>query len=818
MATPRFVAAGSQMLRILPRPAHLLASWDVSDVNNPANKVTGTVTYNDNELPTAVNYTDGSRDSYVYTMATDRVWTKCEKKTTDASGALIFSSTDTRVLDEQNRVIHREQIVPGSKSVYDYSYAHNSEGDCIHRETWDGEELRNSMDAVWFEPTQAYIIAEGNSTLRARVTIDADGLGYVLYNDNRNADPAQWKTSSLSILRFDAAGHQTGNGYVTYDSQSDEISYCYGSDYKLYANTPQEGWTTKDEYKLEREGNGYAWKLNGRTEQTDNWEDELKFPARGDRHYIHYNMDDNGNPVKDEERLEEWLPGNVLKCTKHDSYEDWVGYEKYAEAGEFMGDLYFNADGSYIVEKDIDEVGHNTMYYWFYSAQNVLLRQLREVDILNRFDSSSRMEEYKNGEWAPIANEVITIHYDSDSYETYTYDNQGRLVEHFEWEDGEFDSKKCYTYTDTGYIREVWRSADSQGNMLYLSGKEIYSLANGMADFEEIDYDYEGGITSRHRETFDEVEGIYTNYGWDEALQAYTISYQYAEDIRYVDPATGATVTISRELVDGKAVNYRKTENFAQGADNDPNDIESWYASYVWDGANNRWRGESKTYQKNAAAPQFDVIRPEDPITSVLFVPTDYINIALYPVFFVSDVRYLSSSINYSWDDNANDWVADFSAIEKAVVEGNTYTYNVVSENPYETQSSKQILTRDDEGRLIAERYEDVSFGNTNITDQSYTYDADGLLVSATSKGGDGQNVMGMTYDYHYMASTGIALIALTPHVTITGSTITSDGVLTLTDLAGRLVATGTTVKAPATGIYLLRTADGKSMKLRIKN
>lgn len=809
-APMRVVRPGSERLKVrLNAPENLLSSWNET-VDGETK--TGTVTYNANDLPVKIVYTNGDVDNFEYTMVDNRIWSKKVKTTTDSYGRTSVA-TDTRTLDEQNRLTHSDFVQWDGNYVEtsDISYDHNPKGDLVYSSTHivrsDGDDWFSFSQHTWFEPIKGYLFSTGNDDSRYCFEVCKDGMSYIEYADYKRE--TGWVRSYATHNFFDPFGERLSSYTVNYNNNG-SIDWCDGDSTEIQLDVPKSGWVTIIRHEVSKgEDGNISFKPSEKEEMTYNvYNHSSCIQANGDRGSVRYTWNsEDGTWEREYGDFYEWVGDNIAKCSDGPD-DDNAYYEKYDADGNDLYNIYYNADGSFMTRSfEYSYVDRYFYYhiYRYYTADSVLIKQLRTGEIRDRWTDFPSIEEYRDGTWT-LASGEITINYSTDNYDRYILDEQSRVTEHSCWYGGRLDFKELIAYNANGYQLEVYQLPEGSDTNIYLCRKETLSVSGTVETFERLYMTEDGTIEGRNRSEYDTALQVKTYYRWNEELQCYEVSDYYVDPI-VTTLADGTEVYIHRRMVDGQIVNDSKSETLRK---------DDYYmnASYSWDAANNRWVGYFKCEEISYPNPVFDYVKPAWPLQSLLCLPTDYDNFGGGYSYAENrnDFGTFGRNTRYDWDENINDWVVSYDDQDSAVVEGNKITIDGSNKWGIDDVPTvyKNIITRDDAHRLLSEKY--YSDGEV-ITDEAYSYNSDDLVATYVDQR------VGKSYEFFYVKATGIEPVALSKSgLLVNGRSLSSEdgAVLTVSDLSGRTLAKGASVTMNAAGVYLV-TAGGKSYKVVVK-
>lgn len=815
----------------------LLTGWEevyesLYPDNVYTNRETGVVTYDKYGHFQTVDY-GYYKEVYDYEYGIGGRWTKKTVSRVENESTRI-ESKEERTLDAEGRVLaikcyegiddtENYNLVLTEEKEYDY--AHDPKGVLVKHveyDTWEPTRVEEILIRKWFAPLQAYVECEDYGHF---VELTVEETTYIVKTYSYNYDTKAYdELSSIEEYYFTSDGREAG--WYRAEYWDDEIGIQNGVKYLYTDNAPQAGYTTKVTQNI---GDGFDdfadWTYTTKEEYSDNYDASL-IPGSGNRYKKEYTYDtDTRSWTLVESVSKEWAPQGYLKETYQYYGEDGGDYDRttveiwmYDGNGEKIGNVYEFSDGGYVVDKHgwNESTASVTDFYNYYDKSGKLIRQLKVV--ANDEKTSATMGdvttyELKNGTWTVVTG-VIKIG-DAAGHIEAEFDSKGRVIRSDEYNaDNQLEERSLYTYTDNGYTEEEYELLDGK---LYKTSVSGISLdAYGTLSDWYIDYNHLGyAMSGRKQETY--ANGKYVTYFYNTEIGQFV--YSGSNVSNYYDVASdGTTTMIYRELdADGNIIETEKYIN--KSADGN-------YLSERYVKQDGKWVGQEKTEHFAVSRPDFHVNPVPDPLEchDEYFFPDD------------DDVFYVGRmySIEYIWENDA--WMVLRGENCAYVLDGNTLTttYTYTDYNPYDgsyrNETDIKVQTCDDNRNLVAQTnsYETIATEGEETShhaskeEYSYEYNSEQLLTSARSGNYMDETGNGMvqysrtskTYVYSPIDVVGIksATSNGTVRFNLEGRTLSAtSGTLSVYAPDGTLVAEGTRLTLPSSGIYIVVTGNSRS-------
>ena len=800
------------------------------------NRQTGKVTYDKYGHFQTVDFGE-YKYVYDYEYGIGGRWTKKTVTMTD-NGSARIESKEERTLDDQGRVltIRRYEENGGYDENYElvlaeekeYDYAHDPKGVLVKHvdyNTWEPSRVEELLLRKWFEPLQAYVECESDYGDFMELSVEA--TKYIVKSYSYNYETKAYdELSDLKEYYFTEDGRDAGWYLVGYNSDG-SVWNEDGEKYLYTDNAPQAGYTTKVTQNI---GDGFDvfadWTYTTKEEYSDNYDDPL-IPGSGNRYKKEYTYDtDTQSWTLVRSVSKEWAPQGYLKETYLAYYNEAGDYNEEADVeiwmydskGENIGYVYEFADGGYVVEayERNESTASETDFYNYYDKSGKLIRQLKVV--ANDEKTSATMGdvttyELKNGTWTVITG-VMKIG-DAAGHIEAEFDSKGRVIRSDEYNaDNQLAERSLYTYTDNGYTEEKYELLDGK---LYKTSVSGISLdAYGTLSDWHIDYNHLGYVQIGYKqETY--ANGKYVTYYYNTDTGQFVYSGSDVNEYYNVAP-DGTQTTIYRELdADGNII---ETEKRIDKRTNGYNLSERYVKQ---DG---KWVGQEKTEWFAVRRPSFYV----NPVPDPLECHDEY--------FFPDDDDLIEEAlmyhIEYIWENDA--WMVLRGSNCAYVLDGNTLTttYTYTGNNPYDGSSHKQthitVQTCDDNRNLVAQTnsYETIETEgeersyHASKTEYTYEYNSEQLLTSTSSCDYMDETGNGMvqysrtskTYVYSPIDVVGIksATSNGTVRFNLDGRTLSAtSGTLSVYAPDGTLVAEGTRLTLPSSGIYIVVSGNSRS-------
>ena len=803
------------------------------------NRQTGTVTYDKYGHFQTVDL-GWCKNVYDYEYGMDGKWTKKTVTMTD-NGSARIESKEERTLDDQGRVLtikcyeantddeNYELVLVEEK---EYDYAHDPKGVLVKHvdyDTWEPSRVDEQLLRKWFEPLQAYVECE--SERRSNIKeLAVEATKYIVKSYYYNYETKAYdQLSSIEEYYYTEDGREAGWYRTKYGDDGsvwneDGVKYLYSE------NAPQAGYTTKVTQGI-GDVDGFDdfadWTYTTKEEYSDNYDDPL-IPGSGNRYMKKYDYDtDTRSWTLAESVSKEWAPQGYLKETYQYYGEDGGNYDRttveiwmYDSNGEKKGYVYEFSDGGYVVETDEwnESNASETDFYTYYDKNGKLIRQLKVVANDEKTSATAgdlTTYELKNDTWTVVTG-VIKIG-DGAGHIEAEFDSKGRVIRSDEYNaDNQLQERWLYTYTDNGYTEEEYMLLDGK---LYKSSVSGISLdAYGTLSDWYIYYNILGNAMGGYKqETY--ANGKYVTYSYNTDTGQFVYSGSFV-NVYYNEAPDGTQTTIYRKLdADGNII---ETEKWIDKRTNGYNLSERYVKQ---DG---KWVGTEKHEEFTVSRPNFDVNPVPDPLEyhDEYFFPDD------------EDDDYVIETgcyINYMWENDA--WKILNGSNRAYVLDGNTLTttYTYTRNNPYYGSYSKQtditVQTCDDNRNLVAltdysyktiiTEGEERSY-HASKTEYSYEYNSEQLLTSARYSDYMDETGNGMvqysrttkTYVYSPIDVVGIkpATGNGTARFALDGRTLSAtSGTISVYAPDGTLVAEGSRLTLPSSGIYIVVSGNSRS-------
>ena len=803
------------------------------------NRQTGTVTYDKYGHFQTVDL-GWCKNVYDYEYGMDGKWTKKTVTMTD-NGSARIESKEERTLDDQGRVLtikcyeantddeNYELVLVEEK---EYDYAHDPKGVLVKHvdyDTWEPSRVDEQLLRKWFEPLQAYVECESERGSNIK-ELAVEATNYIVKSYYYNYETKAYdQISSIEEYYYTEDGREAGWYRTKYGDDGsvwneDGVKYLYSE------NAPQAGYTTKVTQGI-GDVDGFDdfadWTYTTKEEYSDNYDDPL-IPGSGNRYMKKYDYDtDTRSWTLAESVSKEWAPQGYLKETYQYYGEDGGNYDRttveiwmYDSNGEKKGYVYEFSDGGYVVETDEwnESNASETDFYTYYDKNGKLIRQLKVVANDEKTSATAgdlTTYELKNDTWTVVTG-VIKIG-DGAGHIEAEFDSKGRVIRSDEYNaDNQLQERWLYTYTDNGYTEEEYMLLDGK---LYKSSVSGISLdAYGTLSDWYIYYNILGNAMGGYKqETY--ANGKYVTYSYNTDTGQFVYSGSFV-NVYYNEAPDGTQTTIYRKLdADGNII---ETEKWIDKRTNGYNLSERYVKQ---DG---KWVGTEKHEEFTVSRPNFDVNPVPDPIEyhDEYFFPDD------------EDDDYVIETgcyINYMWENDA--WKILNGSNRAYVLDGNTLTttYTYTRNNPYYGSYSKQtditVQTCDDNRNLVAltdysyktiiTEGEERSY-HASKTEYSYEYNSEQLLTSARYSDYMDETGNGMvqysrttkTYVYSPIDVVGIkpATGNGTTRFALDGRTLSAtSGTISVYAPDGTLVAEGSRLTLPSSGIYIVVSGNSRS-------
>ena len=803
------------------------------------NRQTGTVTYDKYGHFQTVDL-GWCKNVYDYEYGMDGKWTKKTVTMTD-NGSARIESKEERTLDDQGRVLtikcyeantddeNYELVLVEEK---EYDYAHDPKGVLVKHvdyDTWEPSRVDEQLLRKWFEPLQAYVECESERGSNIK-ELAVEATKYIVKSYYYNYETKAYdQLSSIEEYYYTEDGREAGWYRTKYGDDGsvwneDGVKYLYSE------NAPQAGYTTKVTQGI-GDVDGFDdfadWTYTTKEEYSDNYDDPL-IPGSGNRYMKKYDYDtDTRSWTLAESVSKEWAPQGYLKETYQYYGEDGGNYDRttveiwmYDSNGEKKGYVYEFSDGGYVVETDEwnESNASETDFYTYYDKNGKLIRQLKVVANDEKTSATAgdlTTYELKNDTWTVVTG-VIKIG-DGAGHIEAEFDSKGRVIRSDEYNaDNQLQERWLYTYTDNGYTEEEYMLLDGK---LYKSSVSGISLdAYGTLSDWYIYYNILGNAMGGYKqETY--ANGKYVTYSYNTDTGQFVYSGSFV-NVYYNEAPDGTQTTIYRKLdADGNII---ETEKWIDKRTNGYNLSERYVKQ---DG---KWVGTEKHEEFTVSRPNFDVNPVPDPLEyhDEYFFPED------------EDDDYVIETgcyINYMWENDA--WKILNGSNRAYVLDGNTLTttYTYTRNNPYYGSYSKQtditVQTCDDNRNLVAltdysyktiiTEGEERSY-HASKTEYSYEYNSEQLLTSARYSDYMDETGNGMvqysrttkTYVYSPIDVVGIkpATGNGTARFALDGRTLSAtSGTISVYAPDGTLVAEGSRLTLPSSGIYIVVSGNSRS-------
>ena len=714
----------------------------------------------------------------------------------------------------------------------EYDYAHDPKGVLVKHvdyDTWEPSRVDEQLLRKWFEPLQAYVECESERGSNIK-ELAVEATKYIVKSYYYNYETKAYdQLSSIEEYYYTEDGREAGWYRTKYGDDGsvwneDGVKYLYSE------NAPQAGYTTKVTQGI-GDVDGFDdfadWTYTTKEEYSDNYDDPL-IPGSGNRYMKKYDYDtDTRSWTLAESVSKEWAPQGYLKETYQYYGEDGGNYDRttveiwmYDSNGEKKGYVYEFSDGGYVVETDEwnESNASETDFYTYYDKNGKLIRQLKVVANDEKTSATAgdlTTYELKNDTWTVVTG-VIKIG-DGAGHIEAEFDSKGRVIRSDEYNaDNQLQERWLYTYTDNGYTEEEYMLLDGK---LYKSSVSGISLdAYGTLSDWYIYYNILGNAMGGYKqETY--ANGKYVTYSYNTDTGQFVYSGSFV-NVYYNEAPDGTQTTIYRKLdADGNII---ETEKWIDKRTNGYNLSERYVKQ---DG---KWVGTEKHEEFTVSRPNFDVNPVPDPLEyhDEYFFPDD------------EDDDYVIETgcyINYMWENDA--WKILNGSNRAYVLDGNTLTttYTYTRNNPYYGSYSKQtditVQTCDDNRNLVAltdysyktiiTEGEERSY-HASKTEYSYEYNSEQLLTSARYSDYMDETGNGMvqysrttkTYVYSPIDVVGIkpATGNGTARFALDGRTLSAtSGTISVYAPDGTLVAEGSRLTLPSSGIYIVVSGNSRS-------
>lgn len=699
-----------------------------------------------------------------------------------------------------------------------YDYAHSFTDDNGNK-TW-GHVVESTYDFggakekyQWFEPARDYVLSERtyNGVVNTSTTFGTDS-----YTETSYADYGSGMQKNGEETYYFHAGEEVGYKQISYDPYGGV--YYFGNYHELKENTPSAGWTTETSYSVD-ETTGefvpeYKRELKGREEFGYDYE------------VVEYSYS-NGEWEKRRAQSGQNIGNDLYKET----YDNQVVYYKSDDEYGGVGQVFMNADGSYIASFmgwDVD--GGSYVVFSYYDASHNKLRDVKRLsgDITVGDSEGSYYVFYikKDGEWVLMDEYEETLSQGSTVQRTvYGFNDDGTpaYINIYQKTPSVNNGEEVlvqqdkYVYADNGYKVEYWIVYRLGGSikMGLESVKEYYLLADGTYQESDIEYDDFDASVISYGTRVEEKDGIERHYTYRDG--GWVLDNTYCNPLEYVTD-DGVKVTINRYMdSENNIVNTTKVESKDVVLDNGTEYRMS--AEYSWDESAGAWRGDRKSENKEVSIP-FGYWENADPLA----YDDEYLTYD-EPGRRYNEV-YLYADNEYEWDEATSDWKCTRSSdFDFTLSDANTLTYTKTSQDEYgksvETRTIKCDAQRKLTGESVINETYSIEDGAQVLSDKrettdTYTYNRYGYLETRTTvekyNDGDAETTV---YKYEYedasiLVPTDVDNIeGDAAGVRVSGRTVTVDGgaQVTLYDMSGRTVASGRgSVVAPAAGMYIART------------
>ena len=799
------------------------------------NRQTGTVTYDKYGHFQTVDF-GVYKYVYDYEYGIGGRWTKKTVTMID-NGSARIESKEERTLDDQGRVLtikcyeantNEENYELMLAEEKEYDYAHDPRGVLVKHvdyDTWEPSRVEEQLLRKWFEPLQAYVECESEWGSNIK-ELAVEATKYIVKTYSYNYETKAYdQLSSIEEYYYTEDGREAGwyrAKYGDYGSvyNEDGVKYLYSD------NAPQAGYTTKVTQKIGDVDGFFAdWTYTTKEEYSDNYDDPL-IPGSGNRYKKKYDYDtDTRSWTLTESVSKEWAPQGYLKETYQYYGEDGGNYDRttveiwmYDSNGENIGYVYEFSDGGYVVETDEwnESNASETDFYTYYDKNGNMTRQLKVV--ANDEKTSATMGdvttyELKNGTWTVITG-VIKIG-DGALHLEAEFDSKGRVIRSDEYNaDNQLQERWLYTYTDNGYTEEECELLDGK---LYKASVSGISLdAYGTLSDWYIYYNIYGNAMGGYKqETY--ANGKYVTYSYNTETGQFVYSGSDVNEYYNVAP-DGTQTTIYRELdADGNIIETEKQIYKSTG---------DYHLSERYVKQDGKWVGTEKLEWFTVRRPSFYV----NPVPDPLECHDEY--------FFPDDDEYIEEyqmyHIKYMWENDA--WKILNGSNRAYVLDGNTLTttYTYTDYNPYDGSSSKRtdifVETCDDNRNLVAKTnsYETIETEGENKSyhaskhEYTYEYNSEQLLTGTSSSDYMDETGNGMvqysrttkTYVYSPIDVVGIkpATGNGTARFALDGRTLSAtSGTISVYAPDGTLVAEGSRLTLPSSGIYIVVSGNSRS-------
>ena len=811
---------------------------------------THTYTYNEYGHRRLVTYGTASNDEagllrYTYTIGKFNYWTSRLIETKEyGSDEWIYDSKEEREIDNQGRIVSRKiyetdsetgKMYLGSERVYDYTHPYrddNSEtvyGYCVKEITYNSDGRIYNMDEyAWHAQSRAYVLKNritsgGGFKIEGEFTDDC--IYYKTYEEEYDTPGVYILTNETVIY----CGNKMGKLVKRYD-ENGELYDCYGNMSVKEDNTPSAGYTTITNYE-EYSSSKQAWQPSSRhiisgmkiTDYSagDEWSYEKQFNVNYTREVAYY---EDGEWQEYSKEVGKWQSGYILEQKYYQYDISSTLYTKYAADGSYVGEIIYNADGSYIIATTDFIDGKQSGAYIYYDAAGNVTKTLVALYVESSGDITNIPQAYtkfyiKEGDILTPVTEFetyagsATMRYVTKY--TFTEDGYPKEIVYSTEDNGNVyvTDKIVYEYNSKGYKQSQYYTVDA--SLILSSTNEYTLLDNGTYCYTSFEYDYEGNILGAFKKEFTK-EHITIYYEYDYNAEKFNVSYKNCEPL--VSTAVDGTVTIIYRAIDsdGNIVNTGKVEEFST-------DASGMSAYYDWDVENNKWVGTSKYYSKEELV-KFAYKEPADPCNMYddeYFFDLAYDALSLQPVYV--------SSISYEWDNAADGWrVSDENSYEFEI-NGNTLVCTHTMAYPRWTTVVKYTAVGNANGYLdrLEEYHVDGNDDNKGCKFiKEYKYNSDNLPVETKMESVDAagntflRNIKTYEYANYTLQPTTVEDVkACGDAIKVSGMEISSldNALVTLYNMNGTKVARGRgKVVAPCAGRYIVK-CGGRAVKVVIE-
>lgn len=706
----RQAPAGMEYVDRLLKVDETLGSW----VNSR------TFEYDEYGFPKKVTSLSGSYSIYEYTwQVPGKIWASKKVCTYGEDGSLWYIAADiTRTFYPDGAVRTSTSKAYNGDNISDYRiFEYDNAGNLIKEtENRDNGEIY-IRSYTYFPLLDLWLVSNETPYEKLIVTLDGDN-GYTAerwYLENNI-----WKLNSMKGFWYDNNGQQTGGMDLWF---GDNGASGYGN--KCFVEESADGisetYYILDEDKLEQSQPEIVWLPSSKSIYSPNYYDPWIYADGQVRTKELYEYEDNQWVITFKKTIT-WFNEKIVK----EVYEDYeypedsgTSYCMVLEDGRLEEDFYYDeATGNYALFS-YDE-GYE--YYTYFDAAGNAISKFRKKNYSN--DEVPSYEQWVNSAWSKCTGTVTLYESGNDSY-VIVFDGQGRVVRTEEYENGVFDGRTEYTYTDNGFIEKYYDALENS-DQLYLQSEDIYTMEGDIKTSTYYKYGQDGSVEYAYKVAYDTKRLVTYSYEYNNG--------EWMETSVRVEPlreilADGTEIYIERDFDnEGNVVNVRKIVSVEK-----PDYRLAEH--YEWNAERGDWDGVWKNEQAKIDKKPFVVIEPIN--------PEDFEDEYFFPV---SDEAVHDNmdwcSIEWYWDSTNYTWVCHKYAPEYSYPDDYT---QIVKYKSIEMESTETI--RVDSGRRKLElAFSETRDNETAVTQQHlWAYDENGRVVSDIEYRADGD-----TWSYYY--------------------------------------------------------------------